>query len=174
MSLTQRRILWAQSQTWHLAKVPTVLLCLSNVSFSISHIYHSLYFFSAHPESYNTPPSSFWPFSYLPRTLCRIKLIPFIYGHQGELLPSYMQFTLIFRHCKFVPLPLVSQLIKLFIQATYYLGMTNQLQHVQRYFTRRLDYRCQLDCNHDYPERLTKLNLESLEIRPILLDLTMV
>ena len=41
-----------------------------------------------------------------------------------------------------------------FIHAKYYLGMTDELENIQRYFTRRLYYRCRLDCNHDYLERI--------------------
>ena len=55
-----------------------------------------------------------------------------------------------------------------------YLGMTDELENIQRYFTRRLYYRCRLDCNHDYLERINHLQLESLELRRIYNDMTMV
>ena len=45
---------------------------------------------------------------------------------------------------------------------------------LQRYFTRRVYQRCQLDCNHSYLQRLTYLKIESLELRRIYLDLAMV
>ena len=61
-----------------------------------------------------------------------------------------------------------------FIHAKYYLGMTGELENIQRYFTRRLYYRCRLDCNHDYLERINHLQLESLELRRIYNDMTMV
>ena len=61
-----------------------------------------------------------------------------------------------------------------YIPARHYLGMTDQVEKVQRYFTRRVYQRCQLDCNHSYIQRLTYLKLESLELRRIYLDLAMV
>ena len=61
-----------------------------------------------------------------------------------------------------------------FIHAKYYLGMTDELDNIQRYFTRRPYYRCRLDCNHDYLERMNQLQLESLELRRIYNDMTMV
>ena len=61
-----------------------------------------------------------------------------------------------------------------FIHAKYYLGMTDELENIQRYFTRRLYYRCRLDCNHDYMARINHLQLESLELRRIYNDMTMV
>ena len=61
-----------------------------------------------------------------------------------------------------------------FIHAKYYLGMTDELENIQRYFTRRLYYRCRLDCNHDYLERINHLQLESLELRRIYNDMIMV
>ena len=45
---------------------------------------------------------------------------------------------------------------------------------LQRYLTRRVYQRCQLDCNHSYLQRLTYLKVESLELRRIYLDLAMV
>ena len=61
------------------------------------------------------------------------------------------------------------------IPARHYLGMTEQVEKVQRYFTRRVYQRCQLDCNHSYLQRLTYLKkIESLELRRIYLDLAMV
>ena len=52
--------------------------------------------------------------------------------------------------------------------------MTDQVEKVQRYFTRRVYQRCQLDCNHSYLQRLAYLEIESLELRRIYLDLVMV
>ena len=52
--------------------------------------------------------------------------------------------------------------------------MTDQLENVQRLFTRRLYFRCQLHCNHSYIERLDYLKLDSLELRRIHRDLIMV
>ena len=49
-----------------------------------------------------------------------------------------------------------------YIHARHYIGMTDQLENVQRYFTRRVYYRCKLEYKHDYPERLLHLKLESL------------
>ena len=40
--------------------------------------------------------------------------------------------------------------------------------------TRRVYQRCQLDCNHSYLQRLAYLEIESLELRRIYLDLAMV
>ena len=61
-----------------------------------------------------------------------------------------------------------------FICRPYYLGMTDELENIQQYFTRRLYYRCRLDCNHDYMARINHLQLESLELRRIYNDMTMV
>ena len=61
-----------------------------------------------------------------------------------------------------------------YIPARHYLGMTDQVEKVQRYFTRRVYQRCQLDCNHSYLQRLTYLKIESLELRSIYQDLAMV
>ena len=52
--------------------------------------------------------------------------------------------------------------------------MTDQLENVQRYFTRRVYYRCKLEYKHDYPERLLHLKLESLELRRLYNDIIMV
>ena len=52
--------------------------------------------------------------------------------------------------------------------------MTDQLENVQRYFTRRVYYRCKRECKHDYPDRLVHLQLESLELRRLYNDITMV
>ena len=54
-----------------------------------------------------------------------------------------------------------------YITKIHYLGLTDQIERVQRYFTRRVYYRCKLDCSHDYLQRLKYLNLESLELRRI-------
>ena len=61
-----------------------------------------------------------------------------------------------------------------FIHAKYYRRMTDALENIQRYFTRRLYYRCRLDCNHDYLERINHLQIESFELRRIYNDMTMV
>ena len=60
-----------------------------------------------------------------------------------------------------------------YIPARHYLGMTDQVEKVQRYFTRRVYQRCQLDFNHSYLQRLAYLEIESLELRRIYLDLAM-
>ena len=52
--------------------------------------------------------------------------------------------------------------------------MTDQLKSVQRYFTCRVYYRCKLEFKHDYPDRLVRLKLESLELRRLYNDITMV
>ena len=52
--------------------------------------------------------------------------------------------------------------------------MTDQLENDQRYFTRRVYYRCKLEYKHDYPYRLVHLKLESLELRRLYNDITMV
>ena len=51
-----------------------------------------------------------------------------------------------------------------YIPARHYLGMTEQVEKVQRYFTRRVYQRCQLDCNYSYLQRLIYLKIESLEL----------
>ena len=67
-----------------------------------------------------------------------------------------------------------------YIGLTYhFIGMTDQFENVQRYFTRRVYYRCKLECKrHDYPDRLVHLQLtlsiESLELRRLYNDITMV
>ena len=60
------------------------------------------------------------------------------------------------------------------VSARHYLGLTDALERVQRYFTRRVYYRCKLDSNHDYLQRLVFLNLESLQLRRTHNDLIMV
>ena len=61
-----------------------------------------------------------------------------------------------------------------YIHARHFIGMTDQLENVQRYFTRRVYYRCKLEGKHDYPDRLFHLQLESLELRRLYNDITMV
>ena len=61
-----------------------------------------------------------------------------------------------------------------YIHARHFIGMTDQLENVQRYFTRRVYYRCKLEYKHDYPERLLHLKLESLELRRLYNDIIMV
>ena len=46
--------------------------------------------------------------------------------------------------------------------------------NIQRYVTRPLCYRCRIDCNHGYLASITHLRLESLELRRIYKDMTMV
>ena len=61
-----------------------------------------------------------------------------------------------------------------YIHARHFIGMTDQLENVQRYFTRRVYYSCKLEYKHDYPERLLHLKLESLELRRLYNDIIMV
>ena len=49
---------------------------------------------------------------------------------------------------------------------------SDQLENVQRYFTRRVYYLCKLECKHDYPD--SHLQLEILELRRLYNDVTMV
>ena len=44
-----------------------------------------------------------------------------------------------------------------YMPARHYLGMTDQVEKVQRSFTSRVYQRCQLDCNHSYLQRLANL-----------------
>ena len=61
------------------------------------------------------------------------------------------------------------------ILARHFMGMTDRLENVQRHFSRRVYYRCKLQSNHDYPDRLVHLKLESLELRRLYYkDMTMV
>ena len=62
----------------------------------------------------------------------------------------------------------------IYIHARHLIGMTDQLENVQRYFTGRVYYHCKLECKHDYPDRLVHLQLESLELRRLYNDITMV
>ena len=61
-----------------------------------------------------------------------------------------------------------------YIPARHYFGITDQLENVQRLFTRWVYYRCQLDTNHCYIQSLEYLKLESLELRRIYNDLVIV
>ena len=61
-----------------------------------------------------------------------------------------------------------------YIPARHYLGMTDQLENVQRLFTRQVYYRCQLETNHGYIQILEYLKLENLELRRIYNDLIVV
>ena len=57
------------------------------------------------------------------------------------------------------------------------MGITDAMENIQRYFTRRLYYRCRFDCNHesyDYLESINHLQFENLELRLIYNDMTMV
>ena len=61
-----------------------------------------------------------------------------------------------------------------YLNAPPYLGLTDKLEKVQKYFTRRLFYRCQNISSLGYTERLHLLGLESLEGRRIKADLVTV
>ncbi len=52
--------------------------------------------------------------------------------------------------------------------------MTDQLENVTIYFSRRVYYRCKLGYKHDYPDILLHLALESLELRRLYNDITTV
>ena len=60
------------------------------------------------------------------------------------------------------------------LHTMHYLGITDQLENMQRLFTRWVYYRCQLDTNHGYIQRLEYLKLESLELLRIYNDLVIV
>ena len=51
------------------------------------------------------------------------------------------------------------------VGAHHTLGAVLSALPLQRYLTRRVYQRCQLDCNHSYLQRLTYLKVESLELR---------
>ena len=90
---------------------------------------------------------------------------------------QYRQFNALIRGYKSFVRPLLeyySTVWNPFIHAKYYQGMTGELKNIQRYFTRRIYYRCLLDCKHDYPERINHLQLESLELRRIYNDMAMI
>ena len=67
-----------------------------------------------------------------------------------------------------------STVLNPFIHAIHDIGMTDEPDKVKRYFTRRLYYRCHLDCNHGYAHSNIVLKLETLEIRRICSDMTVV
>ena len=52
--------------------------------------------------------------------------------------------------------------------------MTDQLENVQKYFTRGVYYRCKLEYKHDYPDGLLHLKFESLELCRLYNDIIMV
>ena len=88
-------------------------------------------------------------------------------AHVPALIIAYKSFVRpILEYCSTVWNP--------YIPNRHYLGLTDQIERVQRYFTPRVYYRCELDCSHDYLQRLKFLNLESLELRRIYNDLIMV
>ena len=88
-------------------------------------------------------------------------------AHVPALIIAYKSFVRpILEYCSTVWNP--------YIPNRHYLGLTDQIERVQRYFTRSVYYRCKLDCSHDYLQRLKYLNLESLELRRIYNDLIMV
>ena len=61
-----------------------------------------------------------------------------------------------------------------YIHARQFIGMTDKLEKFQRYFTRRVYYCCKLEYRHYYPDRLVHIKLESLELRRLYNDITMV
>ena len=63
-----------------------------------------------------------------------------------------------------------------YIPARHYLGMTDQTcrKSTALIYPPCMYQRCQLDCNHSYLQRLAYLEIESLELRRIYLDLAMV
>ena len=58
------------------------------------------------------------------------------------------------------------------IEARGYIGLKRQLEKVQKYFTRRLFGRCKIPYL-SYDERITFLDIDSLEIRRMRFDLIM-
>ena len=88
-------------------------------------------------------------------------------AHVPALIIAYKSFVRpILEYCSTVWNP--------YIPNRHYLRLTDQIERVQRYFTRRVYYQCKLDCSHDYLQRLKFLNLESLELRRLYNDLIMV
>ena len=64
-------------------------------------------------------------------------------AHVPALIIAYKSFVRpILEYCSTVWNP--------YIPNRHYLGLTDQIERVQRYFTRRVYYRCKLDCSHDY------------------------
>jgi len=61
-----------------------------------------------------------------------------------------------------------------FLDARHYLGLTDKLENVQRYFTRRVFRRCHIGQSSGYLTRLEMLNLKSLELRRLHCDMSMV
>jgi len=61
-----------------------------------------------------------------------------------------------------------------FLDSKHFLGLTDELENVQRYFTRRVFRRCHFDQSVGYLTRLEMLNLKSLELRRLHCDMHMV
>ena len=88
-------------------------------------------------------------------------------ANTAALIRGYKSFILpVLEYCSTVCNP--------YIHFRHFIGMTDQLENVQIYFTRRVYYRCKLEYKHVYPEILLHLTLESLELRCLYHDIIMV